>query len=298
MRIGAVSYLNTKPLVFRLRQLAPGHDLIFDIPSRLADRLAAGLLDVALIPSVEFFGKKDYLIVSDACIACRGPVRSVQLLSRVPMGEVRSLALDEGSRTSAVLVQVLLKRHWGVSPKLSTLPIDSPPYLDESDALLVIGDRAMHPPPGLFVEKFDLGEVWCRWTGLPFVFAMWVARRTDARGERSEARDAALAKLAEQLAEARDEGMVHLEEIVAEEHAAAGLSQAECMAYFRDHLYFYLGPRERAGLARFYEEASALGLVPRGPAASCRDVGVADGAEHPSGTAPLPPASEPVSVRP
>lgn len=297
MRIGAVSYLNTKPLVYRLRHLAPQHDLIFDIPSRLADDLAAGLLDVALIPSAEFFGKKDYKIVSDACIACRGPVRSVQLLSRVPIADARSLALDEGSRTSAVLVQVLLKQLWGASPRLSTLPMDAPPYSVDADALLVIGDRAMHPPLGLFAEKFDLGEVWCRWTGLPFVFAMWVARRTDARGERSEEREAALSALGEQLATARDLGLAHLEEIAAAEHAAAGLSQFECLAYFRDHLYFYLGPRERSGLQRFYEEASALGLVPSGQMARVRGLAWGDVLEHAAGTAPPQPTSEPVSVQ-
>ena len=104
MRIGAVSYLNTKPLVYGLADLAPQHELVYDLPSRLADRLAAGALDVALIPSVEYFQRPDYEIVSDACIACRGPVRSVKLLSRVPLESIRTLALDEGSRTSAVLV--------------------------------------------------------------------------------------------------------------------------------------------------------------------------------------------------
>jgi chorismate dehydratase len=298
MRIGAVSYLNTKPLVYDLQRLAPDHELVLDIPSRLADELAAGRLDVALIPSVEFFGKKDYLIVSDACIACRGPVRSVQLLSRVPVANIRRLALDEGSRTSAVLVQVLLKRLWGVSAELSTLPMEAPPYSASSDALLVIGDRAMHPPPGLFVEQLDLGEVWCRWTGLPFVFAMWVARRTDASGERSIAREATLAALSRQLAAARDLGLAHVEQIAAAEHAAAGLSHAECVAYFREHLYFYLGPRERAGLERFYQEASALGLVPGGQALRLEEACGADLGGLPVAAASSQPVSDAVSVRP
>jgi chorismate dehydratase len=298
MRIGAVSYLNTKPLVYALPRLAPEHDLIFDLPSRLADDLAAARLDVALIPSVEFFGKNDYKIISDACIACRGPVRSVQLLSRVPVADIRSLALDEGSRTSAVLVQVLLKRLWGVSPQLSLLPISKTPFSEDTDAVLVIGDRAMHPPPGRFVEKFDLGEVWCQWTGLPFVFAMWVARRTDAEGTPSAAQDAALAELADQLAEARDLGLAHLEQIAAAEHAAVGLSQAECLAYFRDHLYFYLGPRERAGLKRFYEEASKLRLLPAQQAEPRLAARGMDLAESPTDRAAPRPASEPVSVEP
>src|ERR687891_1633128 len=100
MRIGAVSYLNTKPLVYGLAELAPQHELAFDLPSRLADDLAAGKLDVALIPSIEFFAHDSYTIVSDACIACRGPVMSVKLFSRVPLEQIGTLALDEGSRTS------------------------------------------------------------------------------------------------------------------------------------------------------------------------------------------------------
>ena len=100
LRIGAVSYLNTKPLVYRLDEFAPDAEVTFDLPSRLADDLASGQLDVALIPSIEYFQQPSYSIISDACIACRGPVLSVKLLTRVPFAEITTLALDEGSRTS------------------------------------------------------------------------------------------------------------------------------------------------------------------------------------------------------
>src|SRR5690348_6683422 len=100
MRIGAVHYLNTKPLVYGLERYAPGAEVVYDLPSRLADRLAARRLDVALIPSIEFFRTASYTIVSNACIACRGPVLSVKLFSRRPIDSIRTLALDEGSRTS------------------------------------------------------------------------------------------------------------------------------------------------------------------------------------------------------
>src|SRR5688572_13981038 len=109
MKLGAVSYLNTKPLVYGLPATGDGIDLVFDLPSRLADRLAAGEFDVALIPSVEFCQSPQYTIVSDACIGCRGPVFSVKLFSRVPVAEIKTLALDEGSRTTAALIQILLK---------------------------------------------------------------------------------------------------------------------------------------------------------------------------------------------
>jgi chorismate dehydratase len=111
LRVGAVQYLNTRPLVHGLA--AAGVRLEFDLPSRLADRLAAGTLDVALIPSIEMFRAPSKTIISDACIACRGPVWSVKLFSRVPIGQIRTLALDEGSRTSVALVQILLAERAG-----------------------------------------------------------------------------------------------------------------------------------------------------------------------------------------
>ena len=256
MRIGAVSYLNTKPLVYRLAQLAPGHELTFDLPSRLADDLAAGRLDVALIPSVEFFQNPEYSIVSDACIACRGPVRSVKLFSRTPLSAIRTLALDEGSRTSVALVQILLRERFGIAPDLVPFPIDAAPETIRADALLMIGDRAMRAPKNGFVAEWDLGDVWCRWSELPFVFAMWVGRQaTGVRRQETE-------ELAELLERARDLGVANLEEIAESEHEAVGLSYEGCLTYLRDHLHFYLGSREMAGLKLFQERAAKLGVVP------------------------------------
>jgi chorismate dehydratase len=259
MRIGAVSYLNTRPLVYRLDELAPQHELVFDLPSRLADDLAAGRLDVALIPSIEYFQNPDYTIVSDACIACRGPVRSVKLFSRVPMPEIRSLALDEGSRTSVALVRILLRERFGIEPELVPFPISMRPEAARADALLMIGDRAIRRPNGDFVDEWDLGDVWCRWAELPFVFAMWVTRRI---GD-SPVLEEQLTELADVLAQARDLGVANLESIAQAEHAAVGLSYDECLVYLRDHLYFYLGSRERKGLQLFRKRAEEIGLAPR-----------------------------------
>jgi chorismate dehydratase len=256
MRIGAVSYLNTKPLVYGLAELAPRHELIFDLPSRLADQLAAGELDIALIPSIEFFQNPAYTIVSDACIGCRGPVRSVKLLSRVPVEQIRTLALDEGSRTSVALVRILLAERFGLAPELVPFPIDAPPDSIAADALLMIGDRAMHPPTGQFVAEWDLGDVWCRWAELPFVFAMWV------RGAGVSPAETESSALATVLCQARNHGVANLETIARREHAAAGLSYDDCLTYLRDHLHFYLGPREKAGLRLFYEHACRIGLAP------------------------------------
>ena len=176
LRIGAVSYLNTKPLVYRLAERLPEANIILDYPSRLADALADEQLDIALVPSAELIAHPEWSVVSNACIACRGPVLSVKLLFRVLPGEVQTLALDEGSRTSALLAQILLQELHGVRPQLTSLPLGKEASESQADAVLVIGDRAIGCDESAMVETWDLGDRWCRWAELPFVFAMWVAR--------------------------------------------------------------------------------------------------------------------------
>ncbi len=252
-RVGAVNYLNTKPLIHQFEQFAPHAELVLDLPSRLADRLAQGRLDVALIPSIEFFHDPTYTIVSDACIACRGPVLSVKLFSRGPIETIRTLALDEGSRTSVALVRILLGERFGVRPQLEALPIGDSLEDADADAVLLIGDRAIHSPAGKFEVVWDLGDEWCRWANLPFVFAMWVGRAgVDLQG------------LDVALAEARDAGLAHLEEIAEREAAAQGLTRPQCLSYLRDNLHFTLGPAEQRGLELFYRKAAELGLAPGG----------------------------------
>ena len=253
VRIGAVSYLNTKPLVYGLEQLLPDAEIVYDLPSRLADQLSAGQLDVALIPSIEYLQDPGYTIISDACIACRGPVYSVQLLSRKPIQEIRTLALDEGSRTSVAMVQILLKQRFNLMPRLQAFPIGSEITELPSDAVLVIGDRAMHFSNDDFCETWDLGDQWVRWSKLPFVFAMWVARQSFS--EQFE-------RVQTALSTARDQGLAHLEEIADEESSHVQLSRAECLDYLRDNLHFQLGSQEQQGLELFFDHAQKLDLLP------------------------------------
>jgi chorismate dehydratase len=253
LRVGAVSYLNTKPLIYGLDQRVEDIELVLDYPSRLADQLAAGTLDVALIPSIEFFRGTGYTIVSDACIACRGPVLSVKLYGRCPANKIRTLALDEGSRTSVALSRILLKERFGLEPELVHLPVSAGIGDTSADAVLLIGDRAIHSPAGQYDFVWDLGDQWCRWSELPFVFAMWTAR-PGADIERLEAA----------LGAARDEGLAHLHEIAAAEAPKLALTEPQVVSYLRDNLYFYLGPRERRGLRLFYDHAVKLGLAPAG----------------------------------
>ena len=253
LRIGAVSYLNTKPLIRGLAdRLGSRGRLTLDLPSRLAEDLRRGDLDVALIPSIEYFRapREHYEVVSDAVIACRGPVWSVRLLSRVPVPQIRRLALDEGSRTSAAMARILLAEMYGLQPELSALPIDESPQQCDADAVLLIGDRAMHPPRGTYAEIWDLGDRWCRWTELPFVFAMWVARRGVASDH-----------LIDVLQHSRDDGLAHLESIASCEAAGHGLTKEDLHRYFAENLHFRLGPGERTGLDAFRTRAARLGLI-------------------------------------
>lgn len=252
LRIGAVAYLNTVPLIRGLGELMPGASLSFDHPSRLADDLAAGRLDVGLVPCIEVARHPEWSIVSDACIGSRGPVLSVKVLFRRPPAEVRTLALDEGSRTSAALAQVLLADIHGVHPRLELLPVNATPADSNADAVLLIGDRAIRSPDGDFIESWDLGDRWCRWTELPFVFAVWAARPGVDASDLERALEAA-----------RDRGRREIEQIAAEQAAAMDLPYDLVLTYLRDHLHFTLGVGERRGLTMFFQRAAALELIPK-----------------------------------
>ena len=240
LRVGAVNYLNTKPLIRGFQELAPHADLRMDLPSRLADTLAARRVDVALIPVVELLDRSDYRVVSDACIGCQGPVLSVKLFSRTQIQQIRSLALDDGSRTSVALVQILLAEQFGIRPSLVPLPIGASISDTQTDAVLLIGDRAIHSPAGKFCDVWDLGDQWVRWTGLPFVFAVWAAHQNTSLGAIGTA-----------LSEARDRGLAEIDTIAEEEAATHGLTQPQCLDYLSKNLNFMLGPKEQEGIELF-----------------------------------------------
>jgi chorismate dehydratase len=248
-----VRYLNSKPLIYRLDELAPEAELMLDVPSRLADGLAAGELDVALVPSIEYFRGSDYSVVPGMSIAAHGPVLSVKLYCRVPVAAVRSVALDAGSRTSVALTRILLDRWHGLRPETRPLPLGVPAEETDADAVLLIGDRAIRPLELGQVAVYDLGEEWVKLTGLPFVFAMWVARR-----------DAKLTGVARALRRAKHEGTRNVQAIAEREGPPLGLSVAECVQYLTEYIHFDLGPREIEGLKLFYESAVELGLAPGG----------------------------------
>jgi len=253
IRIGAVNYLNTKPLIYELETLAPGSELMLDVPSRLADLLGEGRLDVALIPAIEYFRAASYSIVPNIAIASRGPVLSVTLFSRVPWNAIRRVALDEGSRTSAALCQIVLRKRYGVQPEVVTLPLDRAAEEVDADAVLLIGDRAMRACLPGFAHAFDLGQEWHDWTGLPFVYAFWAVRAGVDLGPAAEA-----------LHEAKRRGCARIGPIAHHEAPGLGLDAGFCRRYLQSIIHFDLGPREQAGLHHYYMLACELGLARRG----------------------------------
>ena len=253
IRIGAVNYLNTKPLICDLEELAPDAELVLDVPSRLADLLAEGRLDVALIPALEYFRAGRYSVVPNIAIATRGPALSVTLFSRVPWPQISRVALDAGSRASAALTQILLRKRYGVVPEVVPLPLDRDAEDADADAVLLIGDRAMRACLPGFAHAFDLGQEWSDWTGLPFVYAFWAVRP-----------GADLGPVADALVEAKRRGLERVGVIAAREAPRLGLDAGFCRRYLQSIIHFDLGPRELAGLHRFHVLACELGLARRG----------------------------------
>lgn len=258
LRVGAVSYLNAKPLYYRLGEKRDDVQLSIDLPSRLAEQLARGDLDLALIPSIEYLRGSalglGYEILPGFAIAANGPVRSVKLFSRVPFARIERLALDEGSRTSQVLARVWLDAAYGVRPaRVELLPMGISVHESMADAVLLIGDRAMQVDESPFHAVVDLADAWKSLTGLPFVFALWVARA-----------EVDLGSLPETLARCRSEGLEHAADLARIHGRRLGLELETCLNYLTNVLSYHLGEFEVAGLTRFAHMAAHLGLAPEG----------------------------------
>jgi chorismate dehydratase len=256
IRVGAVSYLNAKPLYYELCEHFPQIRLSMEVPSRLAEQLSDGELDVALVPSVEYLrgAARGYEIIPGFAIAAHGPVRSVKLFSRVPWHRVQRLALDAGSRTSQVLARIWLEARHGVRPRqVEELPLGVSALESSADAVLVIGDRAMRVPGESFHDVVDLGEAWHTLTGLPFVFALWVARPGVDLGDLPDA-----------LERSRSQGLLNADSLARLHGPRLGLDFATCYDYLTRILSYDLGEPEIAGLSRFAAMAASLGLAPQG----------------------------------
>lgn len=243
-----VSYLNTVPLVWGMLhgEQRGIFDLSFAIPAECADRLASGLADIGIVPAVEL-NRQKLEIIPGAGIACRGPVRSIFLISKVPYGEIQKLAADSTSRTSVALSRVILARKYGVEPEVRSHKPHLASMLEHADAALIIGDAALvlHPATLPF-HVLDLGAEWVQMTGLPMVFAVWAARAGFPRQDPAP------------FLESMRFGRRHIDDIARLEHGKLGISEELARTYLENNIVFELGEREYAGLKTFLQYASEL----------------------------------------
>ena len=247
----AVSYLNTVPLVWGMLE-GPEKDLFdltFAVPSECAAQVRSGKADIGIVPVAALL-EQQLEIFRGTGIACRGPVRSILLISTKPFSGIEVLAVDSGSRTSVMLSRIILAAH-GANPDLIVMDPQLNEMLEAADAALLIGDAALGQDPdalrarGLYVA--DLGEEWVRITGLPMVFAVWAGRKEVHTAEAERA-----------FIDSCRFGLDRIDEIASAEHVRRGVSAELAREYLTEHIVFELGEAEYRGLDRFLAEAAAL----------------------------------------
>jgi chorismate dehydratase len=250
IRLGAVGYLNARPLVYGLDR-DPRFDVRYDIPAECARLLHAHAIDLGLVPSIEFLrGSQPYVLVPGPAVTSSSLVASVAIYTRKDPKDIRSIAMDSSSRTSVALATILMRRVYAVTAEAVSMAPDLDPMLQRADAALIIGDRALFLNAEPTVRKIDLGALWTSHTGLPFVYAFW-----------SGWPDAAAPEDVERLQRARDEGVRHVDDIAAA-HFPDDLSRRRVVtAYLRDNIQYYLGHEQLEGLKTFFRYATELRLA-------------------------------------
>jgi chorismate dehydratase len=278
LRISIVQYLNTAPLVwgFTNGALQGKYELSFTVPSQCAEDLRNGAADIAIIPAIEYQRIDDLMILPDMGIASKGRVRSLLILSKKPMAEVRSIALDRSSRSTQALTKILCDRHWKIAPEFFEMAPDAAAMLEKADAALLIGDPALRlaiamedkaggGPSGELVcsganagiggaktlHVYDVVEEWRRLTKLPAVLAVWAARTEIANAD-----------VIEDFQSSRDLGLRHLKEISEQAAVELSLPAANLKRYLTENIDFSLDEENLRGLTAYYSFAAQMGLIP------------------------------------
>ena len=269
LRISAISYLNTAPLMwdFEHGDVGSAFDISYTVPSRCAADLAAGSADIGIIPAAAYASIPGLAILPGVAIASKRPVRSILLVSKVPLEQIRSVALDTSSLTSVALTKVLLAKWWGAGRTFTSMAPDIDKMMEAHDAGLVIGDPALKVDRSRYLT-YDLAEEWIRLTGKPFVFAFWAVRQS-ALQDTPAALD-----LAGVFQESRDHGLqpANLDRIASDWAPRLGLSESEIRTYLTENIYYDLDPACLSGLQLFYRYASECGALPAAPALRFLDV--------------------------
>jgi chorismate dehydratase len=263
LRISAISYLNTAPLMWDFEHGSAGpreFDVSYTLPSACARALEAGTADIGIIPAAAYSRVPGLMALPGVAIASRRPVRSILLVSRVPVEQIRTVALDTSSMTSVALTKILFEKWLHGGRTFTSMAPNIEEMLAHHDAALVIGDPALQIDRSRYLT-LDLAEEWIRYTGKPFVFAFWAVRQ-DALREASPSQD-----LAAVFQQSRDHGLepASLDQIAHEWAPRLGLNQSDVRSYLRESIYYYLDPLCLEGLQLFYRYAAEIGALPAAP---------------------------------
>lgn len=252
-RVGCVSFLNAKPLIEGFREsVPPDVQLEFDVPSALLDGLETGRTDIALCPVIDFYRSHEPLeIVPVGGIGCHRSTLTVKLCSRTPIDQIRCIHADTDSHTSVALVQIVLHEAYGIRPQIASYDANDDNN-DRPDTVLLIGDKVVHaaPPTLQYQYQLDLGEVWAAQTGLPFVFAVWMARQ-----------GADLGPIPRMLEARRVDNALRIDQIVTDHAEAHGWPQDLARQYLGQLLHYEIGPAQLEAIDIFAAKAHKLGLI-------------------------------------
>jgi chorismate dehydratase len=268
LRISAISYLNTAPLMWDFEHLTDGEpnlvprfEISYTLPSRCAANLAKGSADIGIIPAAAYASIPNLAILPGVAIASQRAVRSILLVSKLPLEEIKTVALDTSSLTSVALTQILFARWWGGGRTFNAFAPDLESMLQQNDAALLIGDPALQVDRSRYLT-YDLAEEWIRLTGKPFVFAFWAVRQA-ALTDGAPSLD-----LAAIFQKSRDHGLEpdHLNQIAREWAPRLSLSQSTVTSYLTDNIHYYLDADCLEGLRLFYRYGADIGVLPEAPA--------------------------------
>lgn len=262
LRISAISYLNTAPLMwdFEHGETGAAFDISYTVPSRCAASLRDGSADIGIIPAAAYTSIPNLVILPGVAIASRQAVRSILLVSKVPLQKIQTVALDNSSLTSVALTKVLFAKWWGGNRTFVSAEPDIEKMLEAHDAGLVIGDPALKVDRSRYVT-YDLAEEWIRLTGKPFVFAFWAAREAALRSAPTNP------DLAATFQRSRDHGLLpeNLDHIARDWAPRVGLSEAAARSYLTENIYYHLDAECLEGLELFYKHAQECGALPAAP---------------------------------
>jgi chorismate dehydratase len=262
LRVSAISYLNTAPLMwdFEHGKAGDAFDISYTLPSACARALAAGTADIGIIPAAAYTEIPGLQILPDVAIASRRAVRSILLVSKVPIEQVRSVALDTSSMTSVALTKVLFEKWLGGGRTFVSMAPDLDAMLAEHDAGLLIGDPALKVDRSRY-ETLDLAEEWIRHTGKPFVFAFWAVRK-EPMLEADPVLDLPVI-----FQNSRDLGLepANLDQIVREWAPQLEIAEADVRSYLTQNIHYQLDAGALEGLQLFYQYAAEIGALPVAP---------------------------------